>query len=126
MVISLCDLTAYGRENGYTESSIFKVSNEIIPALLKSGNFKTPQGIIIGAIGVDPFIKVNPKSLRIRLFTSDVRDTIIINHPSNTWAYQNGGSPDNLIIGSHKFFKTPIKDKNTEEFSELGKFTVIY
>ena len=116
---NLFDLNQILRSNNYSELAIAK-TNHLLESIL-SKNYAIISGEIINASGVRPKIKVNPKSIRIRLRTDDLRDMIIINHPENTW-----GDKDILIIGNHKFFQTPINQKIGDEFKKLEKYNIYY
>jgi hypothetical protein len=113
-------LHAFMRENGYTENSITKLI-EVLTSIMSKGYFIAPNGAIIGATSVHPFFKVNEKSIRVRLNTNDVKDMIIANHPSNSWAYL-----DNLLVGSTKFFKSSITERNqNNKIGGLSKYVVV-
>lgn len=115
----ILNLNAFLQENGYTENSIAK-TNEILTAIMTKGHYAA-KGVIIGATGVNPIFKPNEKSVRIRLNTQDVRDELIINHPSNSW-----GSPDDIIIGCHRLFKASITQRqNNQTIGKLDAYTVI-
>lgn len=118
MKTCILNLNAFLRENGYTETSIAK-ANEVLGSIMTRGHYAT-KGVIIGATGVYPVFKPNEKSVRVRLNTQDVRDELIINHPSNSW-----GSPDEILIGCHKLFKASISQRqNDPAIGKLDQYTV--
>ena len=122
---NLFTLHAFMHENGYTENSITKLT-EVLTSIMSKGYFIAPNGATIGAISVHPYFKDNEKSIRIRLNTNDVKDMIIVNHPSNSWAYLDNLTPDNLLVGSTKFFKSSITERNqNNKFGELCKYVIV-
>ncbi len=118
---SIFNLNAVLREKGYSEIAVAKV-NQVLTDILNKG-YHTENGVVIGARNVKPIFKINGKSIRIMLETSEVRDEIIVSHPSNTFI---GCDSDKIAIGSHRVFKTPVFERaNYPEIKKLEKYTVI-
>jgi hypothetical protein len=116
------DFPQIGEKEGYSNKGLNHLKE--VFANIQGKGFHVENGIIIGAAGVYPFFKQNPKSLRFRLITNDVRDEIILNHPDNEFATVNGCTPDSLIIGPHEFFTTPIAKRTTKRMMVLKKFVI--
>jgi hypothetical protein len=120
---SIFELNTVLNDGGYTETAVTK-ANQLLTDIMVKGHHVT-NGIIITARNVKPTFKVNEKSLRVYLETNpgQVRDEVIISHPSNTFA---GCNPDNIAVGNHRVFKTPLFERDKyPEIKNLEKYTVI-
>ncbi len=120
MVNSIFNLNATLRQNGYSDTAVAKV-NRVLNNIMSRG-YHIENGVVIGARAIRPFFKINKKSVRIMLETTEIRDEIIVSHPTNTWRT----NPDNIAIGSHRVFKTPVFEQdNFPEIKKLVPYTVI-
>jgi hypothetical protein len=120
---NLFTLRSYLSENGYSEIAITKLLTFLL-ALMEKQYYQFGEGVVLSVFGVNPYVKINPKSVRVRLYTNGVRDEVIIEHPSNTFAIKNG---DVIRVGSHNLFKTPIGDqKGKSKFTDLEKYTICF
>ena len=107
-------------ENGnYTEDGITNLVT-ILNQIMTRGFYRTEKNVTIGATGIEPYFKLNEKSVRIFLKTSDVRDTLVLNTIDNKYAEKDGA--DTVHIGPLKYFKAShaqiCADKNIQKLEK--------
>jgi hypothetical protein len=118
---NLFTLRSFLSENGYSETAITKLQTFLL-ALMEKQYYQFDDGVVLSVFGVNPYVKVNPKSVRVRLYTNGVRDEVIISHPENRFC-----DKDIITIGSHLFFKTPIGQKvDNPKISDLGRYNISF
>jgi hypothetical protein len=118
---NLFSLRSYLSENGYSQIAITKLLTFLL-ALMEKQYYQFDDGVVLSVFGVNPYVKINPKSVRVRLYTNGVRDEIIISHPDNKFC-----DKDIIVVGSHLFFKTPIGQKiENSKIGELKKYNIAF
>jgi len=125
MKISLLRLISTLTEMGYTNVGIANLES-VLNQIMMRGFYQTPKNVVIGATGIEPNFKLNERSIRVYLQTTDVRDCIILNHPSNSYVTTGNISADALQIGSRKYFQASHALRTTDNrIKQLGQFVVI-
>jgi hypothetical protein len=124
MTNSLLHLFSYLEKNASEFSPIaVKTLEEFLISIMTKGYYFTPSGSIIGAAHIDSVFKINNKTLRIRLITTDVRDEVVI--PKLSW--KMSANLDQISVGPHDYFRTSISQHSQDSQSEnLRKYVISF
>ena len=132
--VSVLRLTEVLTKEGYSETAIQNLL-EVLNSISSNGYFrsrairesdKSEVNIVVGATALEPYFKLNKKSARIYLKTGDVRDCVIISHPSNWDRTREGFTCDHITIGPRKYFQSNFTQRNEDkDLIKLAPFVVV-
>ena len=124
--IEIFRLTQVLTEEGYTETGILNLL-DVLTGIQSEGYYKTPKGAVIGATGIEPYFKLNNKSVRVYLHTKHVRNCLILNHPSMSEGFMNGHTANAVHAGSRKYFEASWNNREIlPDLIRLSKFVVAF
>jgi len=132
--VSVLRLTEVLTREGYSEAAIENLLN-ILNSISSKGYFRG-QGVreddksivmlVVGGTGLEPYFKLNAKSARIYLKTGDVRDCVIISHPTNWDRTREGFTADHITIGPRKYFQSNFTQRRDDSnIKKLSPYVVV-